>query len=31
LPAAGLPGQYAYTVKMVGVEDSEGKKDQEEK
>ena len=31
LPAAGLPGQYAYTVKMVGVEDSEGKKDDEEK
>ena len=31
LPAAGLPGQYAYAVKMVGVEDAEGKKDQEEK
>ena len=31
LPAAGLPGQYAYTVKMVGMEDSEGKKDDEEK
>jgi hypothetical protein len=31
LPATGLPGQYAYTVKMVGAEDSEGKKDDEEK
>jgi alpha-L-fucosidase len=31
LPAAGLPGQYAYAVKMVGVEDSEGKQDDEEK
>jgi len=31
LPSAGLPGQYAYTVKMVGVEDLEGKQDEEEK